>query len=848
MNMYRYFQAHHDYFWQWEDRSEVIAIPQGNTIAYKQMLIDILEHLSPQGIPNFGTLLLAIVATNPNAKSDLKVIESLTRSKFLERFQGRDYFIQNTFFDAMEFLNMLSEVPSHFKIGKPRLILLQAIFGKGHNMLSYKKNHAVIHTLKKNRYEAELLIEKKIIPSAHIYHNDFRQFALLKQQLPDLESIINRLTDLPEMDGLIEPEELEEPSLVYDDFVEVLVNHKQSFHVGALIKQLWSGLDIPVHHTMPNQQPLGGVSDITNKGEYSRLLASEFANDDIVFLSRLANNEALFLNREAPPQTSNMERVILLDASIKSWGTPKTIAHAIMLAIARHPKTDIQCQAFAIGNAIAPLKFNTVEEVVAGLQVLDPSLHPAIGLEQFIKSKYQASRQELIFIGSKDTFQHPAFRKSLNDNQQEINFLIQIEHQGQIDVFRRLRNSKKHLQSIQLPLASLWQKKPKSRKTEPVLEGGQASYPILFPSASYPKVLLKTNDDEVFQITKKHLLRLYDKKQGKQYKGWEMIYENLPYKGEGQIGLMENDDYVLLLFNRQNREIVWLNLTTGDQQSMIFKEWKFSNTPFFFFHNNAFNYLSFGEHWVIKADPKLTCIELKSESSIRDEYRLQEQSMKKLRQTLWFDYSVLKNIKRVFINQRGNLVFNAHELVCTMSGVRLVIGHDHVETISASVTTRDEFTFPNGNKITVNRLGMLTLNTNQSAKKYLLMLKKAGTQKMKLIRNLKMKTSIPLTAINRLVHHTPSIIASDIDQAKAELLKETLLEGLDAEIEVVPYQSNSVYIPTVLERYLGLATDQYFTGNEYFFPSRESKLKKIGVSGFWDKYIKSFINQAGYGT
>ena len=95
-----------------------------------------------------------------------------------------------------------------------------------------------------------------------------------------------------------------------------------------------------MHHQLPGDQPLGGFSDLSNKGDFDKLLISEFANDELLLLSRVANNEALVLHREIPPGTDDLQRVVLLDVSLKSWGNPRILAYATMLAIARHPRTD----------------------------------------------------------------------------------------------------------------------------------------------------------------------------------------------------------------------------------------------------------------------------------------------------------------------------------------------------------------------------------------------------------------------------------------------------------------------------------------------------------------------------
>jgi hypothetical protein len=38
-----------------------------------------------------------------------------------------------------------------------------------------------------------------------------------------------------------------------------------------------------MRHLSPGEQPIGGVSDITNKGDLHRMLLSEYANEDEVF-------------------------------------------------------------------------------------------------------------------------------------------------------------------------------------------------------------------------------------------------------------------------------------------------------------------------------------------------------------------------------------------------------------------------------------------------------------------------------------------------------------------------------------------------------------------------------------
>ncbi|RYE13081.1 MAG: hypothetical protein EOP45_21785, partial [Sphingobacteriaceae bacterium] len=209
---------------------------------------------------------------------------------------------------------MLSELPVEYKQGRNRLLLFQTLFESCHNRLSNKTARRII--------------------------SDYRTITVEKQK------------DIKELNSNLNQKEKQR------DWVQQLVEEHATNPIGVLINYIWSALSIPFHNSLPSKQPLGGVSDLTNKGDFDKLLISEFANDDLVFLSRLANNEALYLNREVPPVNNNVKRVIIIDISIKTWGTPKAIAYAVMLAIAKHPKTDIECIAFSVGDTFLPISFN----------------------------------------------------------------------------------------------------------------------------------------------------------------------------------------------------------------------------------------------------------------------------------------------------------------------------------------------------------------------------------------------------------------------------------------------------------------------------------------------------------
>src|SRR5689334_6542086 len=110
MEANQYFKSYEGYFWQWEEEGSVLAIPDGPTIAYRDFVIAILENLSAQGLPAFGSLLLAMIATNPNGA---KVIGEVR--KIVDKKLGHGNSIREPLHSAIDFLKMLSGIPELYK-------------------------------------------------------------------------------------------------------------------------------------------------------------------------------------------------------------------------------------------------------------------------------------------------------------------------------------------------------------------------------------------------------------------------------------------------------------------------------------------------------------------------------------------------------------------------------------------------------------------------------------------------------------------------------------------------------------------------------------------------------------
>ena len=461
-----YFIHSKDYFWEWENNGEVVAIPNGSTIAYKELIIKSLEALSYQGLPRFGSLLLVLSALNPDPNNSISHIKSI----FEKYGDGK---INKNVEATFQFLENLKSLPEKYKTGKYKNLLLRAIFESSHNSISIKKSDYLKFSLEYSQDKEFGTFREN---THYTFQEDIKVVSILQRKYPTKEDIINQLLNLPDLEEEItlEPNQSSEEST---DLIQDLIDNPITNEIGSLVRILWSGLQLPFRNTAPSQRPMGGVSDLANKGNLDQLLISEFANDDVIFLSRLANNEALYLNRETPPESNNFNRVILIDVSLKNWGTPKTLSFATMLAIAKHPKTDIHCEIFTVGKTYQSVEHNSVEGLVKAVQAVSPVLDCSEGLRQYFKDFPISNNTEVLILTEKSTQYYSPIVTISNEFKEFINFWIYNDVEGNIEIFKKLKNSKKHVQTIQLPFERLWDEHRPKLKIKPRKSADY--YPIL---------------------------------------------------------------------------------------------------------------------------------------------------------------------------------------------------------------------------------------------------------------------------------------------------------------------------------------------------------------------------------
>jgi hypothetical protein len=152
-----------------------------------------------------------------------------------------------------------------------------------------------------------------------------------------------------------------------------------------MAQQMVALMKLPRQLNKFGDQALGGISDISNRGSLDRLLVSELAQDDLVLTARLANQEALYLRKEAPPEEDKRSKNILLDTTIRVWGTPRALGLAACLAseLGKDPNETLQYVALK-GRDFLASKLESKSDMAALLGSMGTELHCGLALDAFL--------------------------------------------------------------------------------------------------------------------------------------------------------------------------------------------------------------------------------------------------------------------------------------------------------------------------------------------------------------------------------------------------------------------------------------------------------------------------------
>lgn len=722
-----YFQSYADYFWQWEidymfsgtviedvhDFSggiNCISIPDGMTIAYKEQIEEVLQSVAPVGFPPFGALILTFLATNTG---EVRVAIDEIFSEILTQHTNFSNVDHIDFSAAQAFLQNLIALPAQYKKGKNRADLFVFLFQTANHSLSSKYTNDILTTIKNQNFELNSCSEKTDITVSAL-SKDVNALALLHKRYPTVDALLKawlKIEDIP-----VEPEDTEVEYFSEDpDLVQELIEEPKTFFMGSLIKRLWSGIQLPMHYAHPGEMPLGGISDITNKGKFDNILISEFANDDLVFLHRIANKEALFIRRETTPEEDLRTRIFLIDTTIKSWGTPKILLYATAFALIHHPKNEMNFQLYALADTFQDVKFDTKVNIIEALQIASPVLDAATAIETFI-NQCEEENIEITFFTAPKTLQHANIRKIFNKYHDKFGGVITADSQGNIDVYKMKSGSKRLSKHIQLPLAELWanptqRRKIRKKSNKEIPENDGVNYPLLY---GFPvRSVVNFSDEKYTYVLQKNGSLFQTKTHAK---GFRMLQKEIRFTTgikQHKLATFYDGEVLLLYWRAGTFEMIFKTASKKCVFREDLREYKDVMIKNLICYEDEI-YLVTKKYY--SDDPVFTKFDLDERfyEKIEDPSAglLKQHQDYLANQLSYFEGSVLTKITSITITKNLDLIFNGKH--------KLETGTDYAEykLISTTGKTDDEYTiyvnkrkmlgeFSNGSKITIDRNGII---------------------------------------------------------------------------------------------------------------------------------------------
>lgn len=477
-----------EHFWLWSEDGEVVQWKRGDTIAFRAELLFVLERLAPHGLPPFDEVLLLFASCRWNTAPSSDFVVSLLDSEG----PGDDGPAAWPY-DVVSAIDRMWRLPADVR--EPldaKAILAEVVFEGRSPILPPDVARVVVELL------------RTASPTGFTQGVEFlgyRRKSALRESLESLsrgmdrvevESLrLRRRTGLDDMPGAAAENPPEEPTL--RELIATLSSDAELGGMARLARNLLAVAELPRRLGESDELPLGGVSDVGNRGTFDRLLLSELAHDDLTLSVRVALNEALYLRRESPPRTPPERRFLLIDSGLRLWGVPRIFAASVALAFAAAADKNATVQAWrASGDSLSPVDLRTRDGLTEHLAALDATLHPGASLPDFTRECTEAcDAPEALLITAAETLDDADFQRALAEYAPLRLFIATVRRSGEFQLWLRTSQGKKLLREAQLDLERILfpEKRPVATTPLPLIRAEVSGLPAIFGMSRFPLLL-----------------------------------------------------------------------------------------------------------------------------------------------------------------------------------------------------------------------------------------------------------------------------------------------------------------------------------------------------------------------
>ncbi|MBI1246252.1 hypothetical protein GC197_00220 [bacterium] len=468
-------------FWKWQDDGDVITSRSGATIVFREELAAILEQLAPSGLPTLNTVLLVLAMMRDSNAVSFSALLSTMQPKHLTDPIASMLSHPNGF-------RKLTALPPELRSSiDAKANICKVIFEDFEPTVPSDDAGCVIQYLKHGIHEV-LDDPKAFTPS----HN--------RLSLADLHRLKTGLLAVSErslttrqrtsLDVLPQAAEIELPLGQHvRQIIDKLHDDTELQGLARLARQLMAALTLPRKLADPEEIPLGGVSDISNRGSLDRLLLTELVHDDLVLAARIGSNEAMYLRRESPPRDASREFSILLDSGIRMWGIPRVFATAVGLALIANADEHTRLNAFrSKGKQVEAADFLSREGLIHHLEVLEPHIHPGESLEAFAQKVSEGDNSQPIIVTTSDVLEDESFQQALAKISFPTMYIATAERSGDFCLIEKNERGRKVVCQIQIDLNRVLNNQ--TPKSKPLIDSAStAGLPAIFSVKPFPLLL-----------------------------------------------------------------------------------------------------------------------------------------------------------------------------------------------------------------------------------------------------------------------------------------------------------------------------------------------------------------------
>ena len=478
----RYLAPRTSSLWRWDQAAEAVVWTEGGTIAFRQELQPVLARLAKRGLPPMNALVWLLGACRENWPEPANNLGS--RAGFLasvERCDLPDWLPQ-----LMVQLDAVRRLPSELRtLPTAKAVLAAMIFEESRREVGPDDAERIVRVLA-DYHEPGLVASQ---PGRRNRFSDvLAELRLLHEGLKRFDAAAFQLRFQTGLEQPPEPADVDlEPAERIRQLIARWQDDDELGGLARIARHLMAAIHLPRAISDLEDLPVGGVSDISNRGPLDRLLSSELAHDDLTLAVRIAMNEALYLRRETPPSNPPKHRAVLLDSGVRLWGVPRVFATAVGMALAAGGQRNVRTDVFrAAGDGAVPVSLADRAGVVAHLEALEPDAHPGRGLAAFAAAaSAEAGLLDAVIVTGEDVAADHDFQQALAALELPSVLLATVSREGRFRLVAQGRRGKKLLREATLDLEKLLTRP--ARRSAPLIDPAvSASLPAILSVRPFP--------------------------------------------------------------------------------------------------------------------------------------------------------------------------------------------------------------------------------------------------------------------------------------------------------------------------------------------------------------------------